>query len=97
LELQIAVSITLLYQQIHRHTGQIAAQNVYFHFVLKIYYCIVWNFDYYIVCMVYNNLPMTKTIGHMAAIAQENQQIGGDSRTRTLSHTHINITECSMK
>ena len=42
-------------------------------------------------------LPSKKVRGQVATMAQENQQIGFDSLTRTLSHTHISITECSTK
>ena len=53
-------------------------------------------FDFY--CRNENKiLPSKKVRGQVATMAQENQQIGFDSLTRTLSHTHISITECSTK
>ena len=42
-------------------------------------------------------LPNKSVSGQVARIAQENQQSGSDSRTRTRSQTHINIFEFSTK
>ena len=44
-----------------------------------------------------SNLPNTNVSGQVAETAQEYQQISGDSRIRTRSHTHMSITECSTK
>ena len=41
--------------------------------------------------------PKMNVKGQAPAIAQENQQIGGESLTHTRSHTHFSITECSTK
>ena len=43
------------------------------------------------------NSPKMNVKGQAPAIAQENQQMGGEALTHTRSHTHFSITECSTK